>query len=293
MKFLLKSTLMIMLVSCFFTPQVVYANMAAPNDPDIGSSITFEKNGEISVLSEVLDITVEDSQAHIVATYKMKNTTDQNISTQSMFLSPNIENSGVNVIVNEKDASFAVESYALNYDTQIQTDDWQYAVLTDENIASRNEEQTVDTITFEMAFIPNEEYDVIVSYTYNLGGYPDYDSNAKVGQIEYYLVPASMWNDFGGITINLNLDEDMPVISSSNLAFQKIDARSYQYVSDTLPEENLEIIIDENWWQNIFSTFRSPYLSIYLIIASPFIVIAVVAVIIIAWRVRKKKLQNR
>ena len=43
MKRILKSTLMIMLVSCFFTPQVVYANMAAPNDADIGSSITFEK----------------------------------------------------------------------------------------------------------------------------------------------------------------------------------------------------------------------------------------------------------
>ena len=236
---------------------------------------------------------MDGSQAYIVATYKMKNTTDQNISSQSMFLSPNIENSGVNVIVNEKDVSFTVESYALNYDTQIQTDDWQYAVLADEHIASRNEEQTVDTITFEMMFIPNEEYDVIVSYTYSLGGYPDYYSNVKVGQIEYYLVPASMWNDFGGITINLNLDEDMPVISSSNLEFEKINNRSYQYISDTLPQENLEIVIDENWWQNIFSTLRNPYLSMYLIIASPFILIAVIVVIIIAWRVRKKKLQNR
>ncbi|MEG1809400.1 MAG: hypothetical protein RR244_06080, partial [Oscillospiraceae bacterium] len=62
-------------------------------------------------------------------------------------------------------------------------------------------------------------YDVVVSYRYRPGGYPDYDFNAKIGRIEYYLAPAAMWNDFGGITINLKLDEDMPVISSSNLEF--------------------------------------------------------------------------
>ena len=88
--------------------------MAAPKEADIGSSITFEKNDAVSVLSEVLDITVDGSEADIVATYKMKNTTDESISTQSMFLSPNMENSGVKVVVNDKDTSFTVETYALN-----------------------------------------------------------------------------------------------------------------------------------------------------------------------------------
>lgn len=36
---------------------------------------------------------------------------------------------------------------------------WQYVVLTDDEIASHNGEQTVDTITFEMDFAPNEEYE--------------------------------------------------------------------------------------------------------------------------------------
>ena len=118
----------------------------------------------------------------------MKNTTDESISTQSMFLSPNIENSGVKVIVNGKDTSFAVETYVLNYDTKIKTDDWQY-VLADDGIASRNEEQAVDTITFEMDFAPNEEYDVIVSYRYSLGGYPNYDFNVKEGKLNTTLRP--------------------------------------------------------------------------------------------------------
>lgn len=280
-------TFAFILVLALSIPQVVYANMAAPKEADIGSSITFEKNDAVSVLSETLDITVGGSDADIVATYKMKNTTDENISTRSMFLSPNIENSGVKVVVNDKDISFTVESYALNYDTEINTNDWQYVVLTDSEIASHTEEQTVDTIIFEMDFAPNEEYDVTVSYRYCLGGYPDYDFNAKNGVIKYYLAPAAMWKDFSDITINLYLDKDMPVVTSSNLKFEKVATRTYQYVSDELPEKNLEIVIDENWWQNIFSTLRSPYLPMTLMMFSPFILIVVLTIGIIIFIVRR------
>jgi hypothetical protein len=282
------------LIFTLFMTLVVYANMAAPNEADIGSSITFEKNDAISVLSEVLDIRVDGSEADIVATYRMKNTTDENISTRSMFLSPNIKNSGVKVAVNGKNTFFTVEKYALNYSTEIKTDDWQYVVLTDDEIASHNGEQTVDTITFEMDFAPYEEYDVIVSYRYRLGGYPDYDFNAKRGEIEYFLAPAAMWKDFSNLTINLYLDEDMPVVTSSNLEFEKVGARTYRFISDKLPEEKLLIVIDENWWQNIFSTLKSPYLPMTLMMFSPFILIfmALAVGIFIVWRLRKKKKQK-
>lgn len=277
------------LVFLLSIPQAVYANMAAPAEADVGSSITFEQNDALSVLSEILDITVDGSEANIVATYKMKNITAEPISTQSMFLSPNIKNSGVKVVVNGKDPSFTVDSYTLNYNTEIKTDNWKYAVLTNEEIASHNADQTVDVITFDMDFAPNEEYDVVVSYIYRLGGYPDYDFDAKEGRIEYYLAPAAMWNDFGSITINLNLDEDMPVIASSNLKFKKINTRTYQYISDTLPQEDLKIVIDENWWQNIFSTLRSPYLSMTLTMFLPLILITLALIIFIVWRLRKRK----
>ncbi|MEG1126589.1 MAG: hypothetical protein RSE10_07805 [Oscillospiraceae bacterium] len=270
-------------------PQVAYANMAAPKDADIGSSITFEQNDTISVLSEILDITVDGQKADIVATYKMKNITSESVSTQTMFLSPNIKSSGVAVLAGGKDVPFTVKSYGLNYTTKIKTDAWQYAVLTDKTTASRDEERTVDAISFNMDFKPNEEYDVVVSYSYSLGGYPSYDFDAKMGRIEYYLAPAAMWNDFGGITINLKLGKDMPVISSSNIEFEKIGTRTYQYVSDTLPKENLEIVVDENMWQNFFSTLKSPYLSMTMLMFSPLILIVLAAIIFIIWRLRKKK----
>lgn len=41
---------------------VASANMAAPIEADVGSSVTFEKNDVIAVISEVLDITVHGSR---------------------------------------------------------------------------------------------------------------------------------------------------------------------------------------------------------------------------------------
>ena len=140
-----------------------------------------------------------------------------------------------------------------------------------------------------MNFEPNEEYDVVVYYTYQLGGYPDYDFDVKYGEIKYYLTPAAMWKNFSSLTINLYLDKYMPVIKSSNLKFKKVDTRTYQYVSDMLPKENLEIEIDENWFQNIFSTLRSPYLTMMLMFFSPFILLALIVIIFIIWCFRKRR----
>ncbi len=149
----------------------------------------------------------------------------------------------------------------------------------------------MDSLTFDLTVEPLEEFDVTVSYTYQLGGYPDYDFDAKRGEIEYYLTPAAMWKDFENLTITLHLDEDMPVITESNLAFKKIDKRTYQYVSDTLTEENMRVVIDENWIQNIFSTLRSPYLLMMLpIFAIPaLIVLCLVGAIVLRLRGKKKK----
>ena len=76
----MKMLLLLALCGVLLGSQAVYANMAAPRESDIGSSITFEKNETIAVLSEVLDITVKGSKADIVATYHMKNTTAESVS---------------------------------------------------------------------------------------------------------------------------------------------------------------------------------------------------------------------
>lgn len=282
--------LIIMLCTLLF-PQAAFANMAAPADPDIGSTITFEKNDAVTVESEVLDITVTGAQAQIVATYEMKNTSAENVNLSSMFLAPNMAYSDTQVTVDGENVDFIAENYALNYSTKITTEDWRYVILSDEEIASTQPQKTVDSVTFDLAFEPEETHTVMVSYLYALGGYPDYDFNVKRGEIEYYLAPAAMWKDFSNLTINLYLDEDMPILKSSNLDFQKVGTRTYQYTSDTLPDENLRITIDENWWQTIFSSLRSPYLPFALLLISPLIIIVVVCVVI--WRIRKKKQQKK
>ncbi|MFI3227867.1 MAG: hypothetical protein R3Y09_10755 [Clostridia bacterium] len=277
-----KLRLLIMLCMIILLSTTAYANMAAPKTSDIASTITFEKNQEIAVISEILNITVTGSTADIVASYEMKNTTDYSVSTASMFLSPNIEQGDVQVLCGEDELSYTVKSYKLNYDTQITTDDWQYVILTDEAIAG--EDDKIDSITFNIEFDANEQKTIVVSYKYALGGYPDYDFNAKKGTIEYYLTPATMWKDFENLTINLHLDQDMPTIKDSNLPFEKIDTRTYQYVSSELPEENLQITIDENWFQNIFSTLRSPYFKMMLVMLSPFIVGTLLIIAFVVWR---------
>ena len=161
--------------------------------------------------------------------------------------------------------------------------------LTTEEISSLDPDRTVDTVTFQMDFQPQETYPVVVSYDYNLGGYPELDFNAKRGELEYYLAPAAMWKDFSNLTIRLYLDKDMPVLVESSLPFEKVAEREYVYTSDTLPEGNLQISIDENGWQNFISTLKSPYFQMTLRFFAPIIILVVVVVILThVWRKRRK-----
>ncbi len=282
----------LLLIWIFLMPFLLFpaqANMAAPQKEDVGSSITFEKNQQLAVLSQVLDIQVQGSQAAITACYTMKNTTQEEVTTETMFLSPNVEESGTQVTVGGQEVPFSVERYGISYDTRIATQDWRYAVLSPGDGENTAPGEQVDSITFEMTFQPEEQLDVIVSYRYRLGGYPDLDFNAKYGRIRYYLAPAAMWKDFGNLTIHLQLDNAMPVLKESNLDFEKVGKGEYQYSSPALPEGNLEITIDENWFQTIFSILRNPYLPMMLLMFSPLLLILLLAVLFFLWRRKKKK----
>ena len=255
--------------------QVAYGNMAAPAEPDVGTAITLEQNETLAVKSEVLDIVIEGSTAQITATYQMENQSDEAVKTRSMFLSPNVEEAGVQVVADGQLLACETECYALSYNTQIGVEEWRYAVLTDVGESPQVGKPMVEAILFDLKFEPRETYDVIVSYRYRLGGYPEYDFNVKCGELHYYLTPAAMWNDFEDLTINLTLGKDMPVLESSSLKFEKVGKRSYRYYSDALPKEDLRITVDENWLQNLFSTLRSPYLHMVIRTAAPFILIMV------------------
>ncbi|MCR4963618.1 MAG: hypothetical protein K6B40_07055 [Firmicutes bacterium] len=266
-----------------------YANMAAPAPADVASSVTFAQNDSIAVRSEVLDIAVHGGKADITATYTMENMTGKPVSTPAMFLAPHMEDGSVSLTVNGQAADFAVESYALPYGAAVAARDWRYVVLTETGAAAEAGGGTVDSVSFTMDFLPGERYVVTVSYAYRLGGYPDYDFNVKMGRIEYYLTPAALWKDFENLTVNLYLDEDMPVLADSNLPFEKVAPRVYRYVSSTLPAENLTIVIDENRWQTIAGFFRSPYLPVMLLYAAPFLLILAAAVLTLVLLHRRRK----
>ncbi len=276
--------ILLAVVLAFAAPQTAYANMGAPAESDIASTITFEKNNEIAVLSETLDITVMGEKANIRAYYVMKNTAETAVKTPVMFVSPNIEENGTTVQVNGENIDYTSEHYYLSTHTPIRIDDWKFKILTNNNPENREE---VDTVNFELSFEPGEEVSVMVSYTYSLGGYLEQQGGSKYGFIEYYLTPANSWKDFENLTINLYLDETFPVIGESNLEFNKIAPRTYQYISDTLPEENLTVQIGESFFPSLITKITNPYL---LILLQPVIllVLAVAAVVLIIKFLKKK-----
>ena len=288
----MKMLLLLVLCGVLLGSPAAFANMAAPDDPDVGSSITFEENDALAVTAEVLDIEVHGAAADITAAYTMENTTGEAVSTPVMFLSPNVEEGGTAVTADGEALAFTVERCALRYDTEVQTEDWRYAVLSDGE--AEEGEQTVDAVSFTLDFAPGETREIAVSYTYRLGGYPDYDFDVKYGRIEYYLAPAALWKDFRDLTINLYLDEGMPVIRDSSVEFEKVGTRTYRYVSDTLPEGNLIITIDESRFQEIFSSLRSPYLWLNVVVFLPILLpLLLILLAVVIWRGRKKKKANR
>ena len=268
-------------------PITVSANMAAPSDSDLATTITFEKNDDIIVTSEVIDIRLNGKMANINVLYHMKNTKDYDVTTKSMFISPSIEGSDTTVTANGKELSYEAKDYYATYD-DIGINDWQYVILSNDN--PYNTWINVQTITFNISFKSLEEFDVVVNYNYKLGGRPERNDDLKYGTIDYYLTPASMWKSFNDLTINLYLDSDMPVLEYSNLDFTKVSKRHYQYKSNELPQENLKIEIDQNGWQEFWAGFKNPYNYIYLIFIAPIaIIVALVALVVVIIIVKHKK----
>lgn len=269
-------------------PMPVFANMAAPKDPDVGSSITFERNDALAVTEEVLDIKVTGSTADITAAYSMTNVTNETVSTPVMFLAPNTGDGSVEVIVDGEAVPFSMDTYTLSYYQELGAEDWRYAMLNYGSSHVPGEEQLVG-ISFQLDFEPGEAGEVVVSYPYRLGGYPDYAWDVKRGEILYYLAPAALWQDFQSLTINLYLDEGMPVIKESSVDFRKVDTRVYQYQSDSLPQGNLEITIDESGMQEFFSAFRNPYSLFYLYIFGPPLLLIIAIIVAVNWIRRKRR----
>lgn len=268
-------------------PMPVSANMAAPEKPDVGSSITFERNDALAVTEEVLDIKVTGSTADITAAYSMRNVTNEPVSTPVMFLAPNTGDGSVEVIVDGETVPFSMDTYTLTYYKELEAEDWRYAML---NYGTKNTpgEELVG-ISFQLDAEPGQAFEVTVSYPYRLGGYPDYNYNVKRGEILYYLAPAALWQDFQSLTINLYLDSDMPVVTQSSVPFEKVGSRTYQYCSDTLPKGNLEVEIDQNKFQEALSTLLNPYLLAFAAFLVPPVLLVIAVIVVVKILIKKAR----
>ncbi len=291
-----KVILILAILLCLIFPIKVFANMAAPTEDSIATTISFEKNEDISVTKEVLDVTFNNYLAEIKATYTMKNKQEYFITTPSMFITPNIEGEEVSVTLNGEEIAYTIELYYTFDISSVSIEDWEFVIVEDEYDYY---DLIVQAINFELSFEAFEEVEVVVSYTYLLGGYPERTDNNKYGSLSYYLAPANMWEDFSDLTINLYLDSNMPVLKSSNIDFEEIADKTYQYKSDSIPVDILEITIGLNKWQSFIGYLKNPYLIFAIILMLPTIlpiliitIIIIVVIVIIVRKRKKKKLYN-
>lgn len=128
----------------------------------------------------------------------------------------------------------------------------------------------VGAIIYNVDFAPDETVRVVVKYDYVLGN----NNNSK--QFNYYLTPAKYWQDFGGIEINVHLHKDYTRITSSSLKFTKTDKLTYQYSSNTLPQEELSFTLKPPLSQpGKYPGFLSAMLFL------PYIIIIVIVIVII------------
>ena len=150
---ILRLFIVFMFVTVILTfSKVSYANMAAPDNSDISTNITFKNNNDIAVTREVLNIKVNGALANIEVKYYMKNISDNAVSTKSMFISPNIENSNVEVKFNSEDVIYIAKEYYYNSNTVINVKEWEYVVFTEHY--SEKYDTKVQTINFELLFYP-------------------------------------------------------------------------------------------------------------------------------------------
>lgn len=271
---------------------IVSANMAAPEENDIGTSITFKNNEDINITKEILDITITNDVASIKATYFMSNNKEYNVETESMFISPNYMDDNISVTKNDSNIKYTTKD--LFYESRIDevhVNDWEYVIFKKEE--DSNYGIKVQAIKFNLEFRALEESTIIVSYNSRLGGRPNLDNNLRYATFLYYITPANNWNDFKDLTINLELSPELPVISKSSLDFNKIEHNKYEYKSDTMPNVNLELELDQTRWQEFIGFFKNPYNTIYLyFIGTISLLIILIIIIIIFIHYRKKKKYN-
>lgn len=188
---------------------------------NVQSTTTFiSKDPNITINSKIVNgIKIENATEYIV-----KNMKDSYFSADIIKYIKTINNlmtSRPDFISYEKLYYYEMNIYALDYDLNLKAN---------------------ETITVKI------KYNYLLSHSYSRKN-NDYD-------FVYYLSPAKYWKDFSNLTINLTLDESVPVLKKASLNFKKLGDYKYQYTSSELPEMELTFSVANSRIFGLRSCYR-------------------------------------
>lgn len=244
---------------------VAWANMAQPNSTTTNSGVVFVENDDIEVESEVLNITLTEFTAYVEVVYNLKNTSSEAIAVDAMFLAPiqyeedaesdyiEVFDSNITVSLGGRYIDYEVDAYNAEENESDSVydilDNWEDIVTSSSGSGTHyfgtygdNDEfysYYVGTIQYTMDFEAGESQQLIVTYSAGAGGY-NYKGNTRLS-FAYLLTPAKYWSDFGELTINLTVPEDVSYLYKSSLDFEQVSQTEYTFVSSSLPETELYV----------------------------------------------------
>lgn len=292
----IKLILMIIVLTVLFSCGTlsVSANMAEPNYSDTSSGIVFSQNQIIGVESEVLNIDLTQFTASVEAIYNLKNESESAVSLDAMFLAPIGGEHAYETFENDITVEFGGEQldyttscfyskdYAENYADLINNWEQVLASYDGTDYDESYDMGFIGAIEYKMDFEAGESKQLIVSYLSGTGGYT-YQDISKI-DFSYLLTPASYWSSFGGIEINVTVPVDINQITSSSLEFERISETQFQYVSESLPSDELTITLSN---KSNLQTYVEEVVCFFGILICP-IIFVILSIVFVVLRRRKK-----
>ena len=276
--------LMIAIILSTFTPSVAYADINEPIENSVSSTITLEHYTDLSITNEILNVDMNGSIADINIEYTLKNNTDKDCSSQAMFLAPNVENGKVTTItVDGTNLDYETESY---FNTQVSlSDGWKYGTTDNDN----NGDVQENILSFNLDFKASEEITVIISFQSQLGGFPNNEEYPIYGHFSHWWV--GDLQKLHPITINVNVDETLPIMETSNIEFEKIDDLTYQHKSDSLTFSHFHPTFNPYLtnWEKFVINYKYHYKDLYILFFGIPILITIIILAIIFINIRLVK----
>jgi len=97
------------------------------------------------------------------------------------------------------------------------------------------------TLVYETSFKPGETKEVIVEYE-TMASYDTTEDERVLYGFDYLFSPATRWQSFKDLTIDIQLDDKMGPLRYTSLALEKVEDGHYQGQYITIPDFDLEAV---------------------------------------------------